>query len=352
MCIRDSLKVIEKYNKQKTLIDWGKKVGGLALDPKRKVTVVDVASSKQVTTYSRHNGRSRKTGTRTIDTSTYKDIFATELPKGDRWDLLETKLGQQADIKKERYLNLYKPLGGNNAKDLTDATVALKNQVTFETKVRKGVQNKYQGRSQIGEVKFLANRERLAEQEQKTKELEQKKKQAETNIEFTRYSYYGLDDKELSESEEYKRKLITGITNTDKVSDEIKVAIKEKPDVTKSKEQYEKMLLSELESEYDAERKDYESAKSRESQFITQLKEQQRAMEIEEQRKADKEAELQHRKATAFGVSSAIVRPNRRIVKLANQQSIKPQNIKNTETKNFVPSPRQRGGGFKRFSKW
>jgi len=103
----DPVKIIEKYNKQKTLIDWGKKVGGLALDPKRMVSVVDVASSKQVPRYWTHNGSRRLVGYRTVNTSTYKDVLATSRPKGEKMNMLVAKLNKQAGQKKERFGKLY-----------------------------------------------------------------------------------------------------------------------------------------------------------------------------------------------------------------------------------------------------
>lgn len=103
----DPKAVIQKYEEDKALIEWGKKVGGLSLDPKRMVSVVDVASSKQVPTYWTHNGRRRRTGYRTVDTSTYKDVLATSRPKGEKMNMLIAKLNKQAGQKKERFGKLY-----------------------------------------------------------------------------------------------------------------------------------------------------------------------------------------------------------------------------------------------------
>ena len=103
----DPKAVIQKYEEDKALIEWGKKVGGLALDPERMVTVVDKKSSKQVPTYWTHNGRRRRTGYRTVDTSTYKDVLATSRPKGEQMDLLVAKLNKGASQKKERFGKLY-----------------------------------------------------------------------------------------------------------------------------------------------------------------------------------------------------------------------------------------------------
>ena len=297
----DPKTVIDKYNKQKTLIDWGKKVGGLALDPKRMVTVVDVASSKQVPTYWTHNGRRRRTGYRTVDTSTYKEVLATSRPKGERWSMLETKLTKQADAKKERYVKLYKPLDVDIKKRLSKATGAEKTEI-------------------------------------------------QNQLNYVRYSYYGISDKELAESEQYKSNLITGIRQTDAVTDDMKKGINKTPDENKSEEEYKKMLLVQLEKEYDQEQKDFE----------------QTAKEVQ-------------KRDIVFAQSSAVTKPNRRIIQLASKKSAPVQRIQkpemaqkwtapkkeiNANTPSSVqrgtpssvqrgtPSSVQRGQGFKRFQKW
>ena len=103
----DPKAVIQKYEEDKALIEWGKKVGGLSLDPKRMVSVVDVASSKQVPRYWTHNGSRRLVGYRTVNTSTYKDVLATSRPKGEKMNMLVAKLNKQAGQKKERFGKLY-----------------------------------------------------------------------------------------------------------------------------------------------------------------------------------------------------------------------------------------------------
>jgi len=257
----------------------------LALDPKRMVTVVDVASSKQVPTYWTHNGSRRRTGYRTVDTSTYKDVLATSRPKGERWSMLETKLTKEADAKKERYVKLYKPLDVDIKERLSKATGAEKTEI-------------------------------------------------QNQLNYVRYSYYGIADKELAESEQYKSNLITGIRQTDAVTDDMKKGINKTPDENKSEEEYKKMLLVQLEKEYDQEQKDFE----------------QTAKEVQ-------------KRDTVFAQSSAVTKPNRRIIQLASKKSAPVQQIQKPEMAQKwtapkkeinanTPSSVQRGQGFKRFQKW
>ena len=342
---QDPIKVIKSYNKQKSLIDWGQTMG-LKLDPKRKVRVVDVASSIEENTYWTHNGRKRKTGTRTVDTSTYKDILAIDAKKSTQWDLLQTKMGKKADVKKARYLKLYQPLGIDNETNLEEASNAVKVQSQHVDKVKKGVQNKYASKSVIGKIKWEANQKSLATEEQKLEDLKQKKEQAETDIFFTRYSYYGLKDEELSDAEKYKTDLIANIKDTDSVTDEIKTYLKETPDT--DNKNYDKMLLSELETEYKLEHADYETTHARavevEKMRVEKIKQDQ--LEQERQRVADE------KKNMAYGVMSAVVKPNQKIVKLARTSNARTPTKGSPEINRNIPSSRQRGGGFKRFAKW
>ena len=130
----------------------------------------------------------------------------------------------------------------------------------------------------------------------------------------------------------------------------MKRGINKTPDDIKTDEQYKKMLLSELEKEYEQEQKDFE----------------QTAQEVQ-------------KRETAFAQSSTITRPNQRIVKLATQkrQPIQrqpkpemaqkwsvPKNEINNNTPSSnqrgtppssnqsIPPSTQRGQGFKRFAKW
>jgi hypothetical protein len=331
---QDPIKVIKSYNKQKSLIDWGQTMG-LKLDPKRKVRVVDVASSKEVNIYWTHNGQKRKTGTRTVDTSTYKDILATDAKKSTQWDLLQTKMGKKADVKKARYLKLYQPLGIDNEKNLEEASNAVK--VQSQHVAQTGKKN-YQYR--------VNDKTYINEQKAKLEDLKQKKEQAETDIFFTRYSYYGLKDEELSDAEKYKTDLIANIKDTDSVTDEIKTYLKETPDT--DNKNYDKMLLSELETEYKLEHADYETTHARavevEKMRVEKIKQDQ--LEQERQRVADE------KKNMAYGVMSAVVKPNQKIVKLARTSNARTPTKGSPEINRNVPSSRQRGGGFKRFAKW
>ena len=336
---QDPVKVIKSYNKQKSLIDWGQTMG-LKLDPKRKVRVVDVASSKQVNTYWTHNGSKRKTGTRTVDTSTYKDILAIDAKKSTQWDLLQTKMGKKADVKKARYLKLYQPLGIDNEKNLEEASDAVK--VQSQHVAQTGKKN-YQYR--------VNDKTYINEQKAKLEDLKQKKEQAETDIFFTRYSYYGLKDEELSDAEKYKTDLIANIKDTDSVTDEIKIYLKENPDT--DNKNYDTMILSELETEYKLEHADYETTHARavEAENIRVEKIKQEQLEQERQRVADE------KKNMAYGVMSAVVKPNQKIVKLARTSNARTSNARTStkgspEINRNVPSSRQRGGGFKRFAKW
>tara|TARA_B110000467_G_C18334820_1_gene496582 strand:- start:1947 stop:4025 length:2079 start_codon:yes stop_codon:yes gene_type:complete len=208
----DPIKVIRDYNKKKTVIDWAKNTNpDLQIDPERKVRVVDVKSSEQVATYWTHNGRSRKTGTKTVDTSTYKNILATELPKGDQMDMLYEKIETEAKEKKKKYLTfggenttLYQPRGtGLDAKILSSTDAVLKQEVIL-SKVKKGVQSKYSGRSQIGKVAWDANQQSLAKEEQKLDELKEKERQSKMDLDFSELSYYGISDETFAVMQEHK----------------------------------------------------------------------------------------------------------------------------------------------------
>jgi hypothetical protein len=215
--------------------------------------------------------------------------------------MLVGKLEKEADAKKERYVKLYKPLDVDLRKRLETA---------------KG----------------------------------EDKAQIENQLNYVRYSYYGIADKELAESEKYKINLITGIRQTDAVTDDMKKGLNKTPDENKSEEEYKKMLLSQLEKEYDQEQADFE----------------QTAKEVK-------------KRDTVFAQSSAVTKPNRRIVQLASQKSAPVQRIQKPEmaqkwtapekeindntpssvqrgtpssVQRGVPSSVQRGQGFKRFQKW
>jgi len=317
---QDPLKVINEYNKQKSLVDWGKNVGGLALDPKRMVTVVDKKSSKQVPTYWTHNGRRRRTGYRTVDTSTYKDVLATSLPKGERWNLLIGKMEKEADTKKERYDKLYKPLGVQ----MTDDLDVLNKQVAEKEKeVDQLKRNEYSSRAFVRTLQGKDQDELKSTIEQRNLDkLIEEQKNLEYSKSFARYSYYGIADKELAESEKYKSNLITGIKQTDKVTDDMKKGINKNPDAEVTDDTYKKMLIEDLEKEYDREQKDFE----------------QTAQEVQ-------------KRDTVFAQSSTITRPSNRIVKLATQKRQPIQRQPKPEPNN-TPLSNQRGQGFKRFGRW
>jgi hypothetical protein len=270
-------KVITDYNRQKNLVEWGQSQG-LKLDPKRTKKVI--ATTTQKSYYSKgwcHNGRCRGGGTKYYNVHTYKDVLVSEnSTKGERWDMLETKLGTESDKKKARYVKLYEPLNIGLERDLKTAT---------------------------GE----------------------NKQSIQNQLNYVRYSYYGIKDNELAESETYKRNLITGIQKTDQVTDTMRQGMSQAPDENKSKEEYEKMLLKQLESEYDKEQAEYEKTST----------------------------EVQKRQAV-FEQSSQVSKPNTRIVKLATQRPTVQNRTppKQPEMNTNIPSSTQRGEGFKRFQKW
>ena len=269
-------KVITDYNRQKNLVQWGQGQG-LKLDPKRTVRVVDKASGYNKAISWCHNGRCRSVGTRYVNTSTYKDVLATSRPKGERWNMLETKLGVDADKKKARYVKLYEPLDVSIKRNLKTAS---------------------------GDDK----------------------RSLENQLEYVRYAYYGIKNKELTESETYKQNLITGIQKTDQVTDQMKKGMSKATDPNKSKEEYEKMKLAKLESEYDKEQEEY----------------------------AETALAVQKRQ-NVFQQSTTVSKPNTRIVQLATQKQqqspTRPRTLIN-QINNNTPSSRQRGEGFKRFQQW
>ena len=105
----DPKSIINDYHSKTALINWAKEVDPehAQIDPERMVTVVDKRSSKQVPTYWTHNNRRRRTGYRTVDTSTYKDVLATSRPEGEKMDLLYGKIIKKSQEKKKKYSTYY-----------------------------------------------------------------------------------------------------------------------------------------------------------------------------------------------------------------------------------------------------
>ena len=105
---------IEKYYETEGLIDWAKGINPdhAKLDPNRKITVVDVASSKQVANRWCHNNRCRITGYKTVNTSTYKDVLVSspesKLNKGDKKEMLYKKIMDKSRSNKSKYSKYYK----------------------------------------------------------------------------------------------------------------------------------------------------------------------------------------------------------------------------------------------------
>ena len=208
----DPMDIINDYNKKTVALNWAKKTDpDFQIDPEKKVTVVDVESSSVEAVYWRHNGRSRRTGSRTIDTSTYKDILATELPKGDQMDMLYEKLEKASQEKKKKYQSFgvgstkyYQPYDVTVKKELAEAEAKVPIAEAWLTKVRKGVQSKYSGRSQIGEVKYLENQQRLAEEQQKFEDVKQQRDQKVGELERTELSYFAITDDQFAQMQEHK----------------------------------------------------------------------------------------------------------------------------------------------------
>jgi hypothetical protein len=105
----DPKSIIEDYHSKTALINWAKEVNPehAQIDPERTVSVVDVASSKQVPIYWTHNSRRRITGYRTVNTSTYKDVLATTRPEGEKMDLLYGKIIKKSQEKKKKFSTYY-----------------------------------------------------------------------------------------------------------------------------------------------------------------------------------------------------------------------------------------------------
>ena len=71
------------------------------------MSVVDVASSKQVPMYWTHNSRRRLVGYRTVDTSTYKDVLMSTRPEYVQMDALYGKIIDKSREKKVKYSGYY-----------------------------------------------------------------------------------------------------------------------------------------------------------------------------------------------------------------------------------------------------
>ena len=257
---------LTEYYRKTSLVDWAKTKGlKLAETDTGKFRTGSFAQPN----YWTHNSRKRLVGY--SEKTKYR--IGKPLNKDQEISVLYQKLVKKSNQKKKRFVKLYKPLD-------------------------------------------VDLREKL-----KTSQGEEKA-QIENQLNYVRYSYYGITDKELTESEKYKTNLITEIKQTDKVTDDMKRGINQDPDADKSDETYKKMLIEDLEKEYEKEQKDFEQTST----------------------------EVQKRE-TVFAQSSTIVRPNQRIVKLAtqNRQPIQRQSKSNP---NSIPLSIQRGQGFKRFARW
>ena len=196
--------IIRDYNEKQDVIHWAKEVSpDFGLNPERKVRVVDVKSSKQVGTYWTHNGRRRRTGTRTVDTSTYKNILATDAKKGLKMDMLYTKIKNKAQQNKTRYSKYkegmnttkFQPLEKGMQQEIVDATAK---------KVKQGKRvdqishqnSQYRVRNQAG--LHTAQREFDA-----FKVAEEQKKD---DLRLTNIAYFSITDKQFGELDEYKSK--------------------------------------------------------------------------------------------------------------------------------------------------
>jgi len=105
----EPIDVINDYYLKTGVIEYAKEQDPehAKLDPERTVTIVDVASSKQVPIYWTHNGRRRRTGYRTVDTSTYKDVLMSTRPKYVQMDALYGKIIDKSKEKKSKYGQYY-----------------------------------------------------------------------------------------------------------------------------------------------------------------------------------------------------------------------------------------------------
>ncbi len=105
----EPIDVINDYYLKTGVIEYAKKQDPehAKLDPERTVTVVDKASSKQVPIYWTHNNRRRRTGYRTVNTSTYKDVLLSTRPKYVQMDALYEKIIDKSKEKKSKYSKYY-----------------------------------------------------------------------------------------------------------------------------------------------------------------------------------------------------------------------------------------------------
>jgi hypothetical protein len=205
--------IVRDYNEKQDVIGWAKEIKpGFGLDPTRKVTVVDKKSSEQQATYWTHNGRSRRTGYKTVDTSTYKNIFATDAKKGIKMDMLYDKIKIKAQSNKTRYskykegmnTEMFQPLEKGMQQDITDATAKIAPSKIHFDKVMRGVQSKYAGKSQIGGTAYAKNQASAAKTKAAHENLIYDKEQKEDDLRLANISYFGISDKTFGELDEYK----------------------------------------------------------------------------------------------------------------------------------------------------
>ena len=105
----DPVDVINDYYLKTGVIEYAKEQDPehAKLDPKRTVSVVDKASSKQVAQVWCHNNRCRTTGYNTVDTSTYKDVLISTRPEYVQMDALYGKIIDKSKEKKAKYSKYY-----------------------------------------------------------------------------------------------------------------------------------------------------------------------------------------------------------------------------------------------------
>ena len=105
----EPIDVINDYYLKTGVIEYAKEQDPehAKLDPRRTVSVVDKASSKQVAQVWCHNNRCRTTGYNTVDTSTYKDVLISTRPEYVQMDALYGKIIDKSKEKKAKYSKYY-----------------------------------------------------------------------------------------------------------------------------------------------------------------------------------------------------------------------------------------------------
>lgn len=202
--IIDPKEYTQDFWRKENIVDWAK-THGLKLN--ETDTGKFRTGSKLVNTYRTRRSGKKYTGQKAVQQ------YEIRKPdnKTEKTVVLYDKFASSIGNKESLYKKYFNPIETTNVSSLADAEDKLKKQIASETKVRKGVMNRYQGRSQIGEVKYLANQQRLAEEQQKTANLISERDVKKNELSNIKLEYYTATDSDFEYFENYKQGMLSNI---------------------------------------------------------------------------------------------------------------------------------------------